>query len=899
MSLGANPLLAYCTRLCESTRDGLDWLLVNEAELKQDLAGPVRELRKAVVEGRRLRRAAGRKMCVGVFGPSQTGKSYLISALARDGTKPVMADFGGDCVDFLADINPQGGKESTGLVTRFTIDRPESVPPGYPVELRLLTETDVVKVLANSYVFDVNRDDEDEASHSVEAIQTLLARLEGRARPEAVGTLDPVDIVDLEEYCNRRLVKSPRIKVLRRTDFWRVATRIAHRLDGSDRAELFGIVWDGLPAFTNVYRRLYQVLERFDFAESVFASYEALRDRATSIITVDTLAGIGEGRGDGVEVVTSAGRRGTVLRNELAAITAELKIVMRDLPYDFFRHTDLLDFPGYRSRMSIAKLPEYIQQNGMRELMIRGKVAYLFERYSDEQELTSMLLCQGPENFEVIDLPSVVYDWIRNTHGATPAERPAERTSLFFIQTKADMVFQQSAGKAEDASRFVARLENNLLQSYGKQAYENGGKAWPMEWTPGRPFQKLFLLRNPAIVQDNMFDYEEVDGIQRERALRGDKLGYVDRLRRAFIEDATIRQHYGSPEAAWDAMMELNDGGVRRIAEELRPVCDPRTKAAQVAARASRLAEEVRTRLQPYYYSGDIVEQKKKKRVMAARLSDRLKRCFDRERFGELLDVLQLRTDDLYDLYEVVERRPVIEEAAAALAAEPEPEVEADDDGASFLDSLLSDEPAPVQPQTQAKKTGGSSVLDLPSRYALAIEQAWIEQLNRLGDNPALLRYFDLTKQDWVNLTQELQTAARRLRLSDVMRQAIERGASFRQIPKSALIWKQAKPAAVVLNDFLAYLGFGGKRAPGGAEIQIDSRRFVVFPPRSVVGGEPVLEQQALRYDRTFFQHWLLCLVRLAEDNVEFEAGSSINIAQNERLGSLLTGLQGPAPAAA
>ena len=304
MSLGTNSLLAYCTQLCENTRGGLDWLLANEAELKQDLAGPVRELRKAVVEGRRLQRAAGRKMCVGVFGPSQTGKSYLISALAREGTKPVMADFGGDYVDFLADINPQGGKESTGLVTRFTIDRPDSVPPGYPVELRLLTETDVVKVLANSYVFDVNRDDEDEASHSVEAIQTLLARLEGRARAETVGTLDPVDIVDLEEYCNRRLVKSPRVKVLRRTDFWRVATRIAHRLDGSDRSELFAIIWDGLPAFTNVYRRLHLVLERFDFAESVFASYDALRDRATSIITVDTLAGIGEGRGDGVEVTT-------------------------------------------------------------------------------------------------------------------------------------------------------------------------------------------------------------------------------------------------------------------------------------------------------------------------------------------------------------------------------------------------------------------------------------------------------------------------------------------------------------------------------------------------------------------------------------------------------------------
>lgn len=50
-------------------------------------------------------------------------------------------------------------------------------------------------------------------------------------------------------------------------------------------------------------------------------------------------------------MVTKAGRRVAAGRSEIAALTAELAITMRHKPDDFFEHTDLLDFPGYRSRL--------------------------------------------------------------------------------------------------------------------------------------------------------------------------------------------------------------------------------------------------------------------------------------------------------------------------------------------------------------------------------------------------------------------------------------------------------------------------------------------------------------------------------------------------------------------
>jgi hypothetical protein len=103
----------------------------------------------------------------------------------------------------------------------------------------------------------------------------------------------------------------------------------------------------------------------------------------------------------------------TLPRSEVTALIAELRIVISEQPWDFFQHTDLLDFPGARSREQIKDLPAFLETgDALQSLFLRGKVAYLFERYCAEQELTSMLLCIGPSNQEVKTLPEMVYDWI-------------------------------------------------------------------------------------------------------------------------------------------------------------------------------------------------------------------------------------------------------------------------------------------------------------------------------------------------------------------------------------------------------------------------------------------------------------------------------------------------------
>ena len=131
-----------CRATSQVAQKAIDWFNDNSDKVRQELPTLTREFRKLALQARKYEAAAHRPMCVGVFGPSQAGKSYLISALARRGTNPLMAVFDShpEGIDFVKEINPEGGQEATGLVTRFSI-RPVQAPAGAPVALRLLSQT--------------------------------------------------------------------------------------------------------------------------------------------------------------------------------------------------------------------------------------------------------------------------------------------------------------------------------------------------------------------------------------------------------------------------------------------------------------------------------------------------------------------------------------------------------------------------------------------------------------------------------------------------------------------------------------------------------------------------------------------------------------------------------------
>ncbi len=78
-----------CEALAVAASEGVGWLkgaASTSPTVAQQAPSLISELQKVRNQSRKLARAARRRMCVGVFGPSQAGKSYLVSILAsRDG----------------------------------------------------------------------------------------------------------------------------------------------------------------------------------------------------------------------------------------------------------------------------------------------------------------------------------------------------------------------------------------------------------------------------------------------------------------------------------------------------------------------------------------------------------------------------------------------------------------------------------------------------------------------------------------------------------------------------------------------------------------------------------------------------------------------------------------------
>ena len=601
-------LASRCEALADVVRQAADWVRENRDLVRGEHDGLLAELRRSGRFFQRCRVASVRKMCAGVFGPSQAGKSYLISALARDAAGRLMADFSGELHDFISEINPPGGKESTGLVTRFTMTRPATPPPaGFPVQIRLLSETDLVKIFANTYYADCEHEDEPDGKAITAALNVLEKKVQ--PGPERV-TLD--DFEELQEYLTKNFKAKPRVQELGRT-YWTRALEIGPRLALADRCQLYSLIWDQVEPFDRAFDLLVAGLERLGHADLAFCPLLALIPREKSIIDVDMLAGLNDNdQSDCIEVAAPNGVRALLPRAVVTALTAELTIVMRDKPDDYYEHTDLLDFPGYRARYQFADIRRELRAPDMlRQMFLRGKVAYLFQRYCAERELTSMLLCIGPSNQEVQDLPGVINDWILSTHGETPERRKGKPISLYFVLTKSDVEFDEKVGEDSVVRRWDTRLQASLLDFFGKQ-YD-----WPNDWDGEKKFNNIFLLRNPNYIFDKILDY---DAAKREIGVRDQKEPYVAALRDAFCHSPVVREHFEAPEASWAALMELNDGGIGLLREKLRPVCNPGLKRQQIETSLVERQDRLAARFRAYWKSDDKEAERRQKELLGQQL---------------------------------------------------------------------------------------------------------------------------------------------------------------------------------------------------------------------------------------------------------------------------------------
>ncbi len=875
-------LAEHCGAMAKASIDALAWFADNGKLVGARQQALQRSFRKHAVEAQKLAAAAVRPMSVAAFGASQAGKSFLIGALIapHGGDAQVVFGEGAEArqLDFLDEVNPQGGNETTGLVTRFSVT-PQPTPAGHSVALRLLGEVDIVKILANAYLYDLSG--AGDWTPGDEALSKLRDDMEATAGSGQVDALRLEDVFELRDYLEQNLGRHPLAGSLGER-YWSAAEELLPRLAPADRARAFAPLWGGLPEFTELYSRLKAALDQLGHPEWAYVPLGSITDRSGGILHVRTLYGLdlpGEG-GSPVQVTTDSGVHATLPKPVVTALTAELRVTLTRTPWPFFEHTDLLDFPGARSRLDSG--PEKWLRNpdenpdGRAQCFLRGKVAVLFDNYVADLDLNSMLLCVGPENQEVRKLPELIEGWIGRTHGRKPEDRQGRRVALFLCMTKADRLFDLATG-ASDSESTRNRLANNIGFYPG----------WTENWTPGKPFDNSYLIRNPNIRRDDLFDYEggqskigseggsagDSETVPPERGLRDDKVAWLERFRGAFLAEELVRRHVGKAEEKWEAMLSLNDGGISYLAAALGPLCDPDLKYEQIRPRAEELQRHILAELTHFHEAGDLQSRVEERMAQATEVVRALLAapetigCFFRELMVDEARLAQAYLDCMRQVGRSSEGEKPRPAAAASITIELPP-------GMEPLDATAPEE------ATHEPRVFGDAAL-----------RVWLDDLERRAGDELLASAYNLTPAQFLQVVNELAVAAKRLDLPD----AIE--VQLNEVPRfgspDEVVHRVAMAAALTLNGLVTKLGSDlepDDEANGGAKIVFP------HPPEIQPGALPDLPNDPAEMARIrgrTISAWLGALRDLARRNASWGQGGFVDPEQNRRLGALIGQVRG------
>ncbi len=587
----AEQVETLATELC-------DWLSeFNPSRHAEDLLPIVESDEFEVLKLRRLAgslyTSAKVPVAAAVYGPSQVGKSLFVGQVLKPHSES-FCPLGGDEthgepayykeLSFDNDLNPQcGSNEATALVTRFTTkDRiGAEASPEYPVMVRALTRVQWLRVLARGFHVECKTPDQSWQQGELEELIDDLARKFPGTEIDRHWRMDLLDTFSYMRNVDRRGFQAKEA----------ILNGLLSRYPLSEEgyvAAAAALFWDSWQSLTNLFIRINNFLDKItlgDHDPAVFSHWAGVRflldsqrakvhERRTSKVwpRVDW-ADIHLVKKDKYYVLDYQPGSGTGTE-ELETIQAGmLELVMPVLPHrlnDDWRRVieqmDFLDVPGMRAGRQGAEQGKRVEAESLEEQMEivkRGKVAYLFERYTEELQIQTLLLLSRGGNLEVTSqMKHHIDKWGKFRYGEKvwPLRVRDEVPALFVGLTGIDEEFRNREEYA-DKGLYENRL-GQLIDALGPVMNDFGGR--------GKNFTNVYPIRYPGTWDTNQAQREE-----------GDPKKW-DRARGAFLEAPLVTQYVRAPEQRWDTAMRDDDGGLSLISGGIRAVTTAEDKQNQL-----------------------------------------------------------------------------------------------------------------------------------------------------------------------------------------------------------------------------------------------------------------------------------------------------------------------------
>ena len=626
-----------------------------------------------------------KKPVIALFGKSQVGKSYLVDNILATETEkklkiPNFTD--GSEHYFLGELNPEGGKESTGVVSRFSIEK-NDLQKQYPIEVKLITPKDLIIIMCDGYYSDI-KDYVNPRGISKDEIIDFLSEITSICGSTAQHYLSDDDLYEIQDYLGKYFKDKTQLMNFKDAGFWNILADSIMKIPPKNWVKVFELLWGRVERFNKLFISLINELEHLNFSKIVFVEFSALLQKYGSILDVTRIFELESDSRPKVNVEIDNKQTKLITRSKLAALTYEVIIPIKEELSDknkggkeFLKKVDILDFPGARSREQDdeSKIPT-MSNNEFYNYFRRGKVAYLFNRYSELFEINSLLFCVDNEQLEVKELSFLLKNWIDFYIGADVAERTEKlneiinkNTSninnidpLFIIFTKANLMLEY---KDTDVSgnydyKWRTRFEDIFIKEFCK------GNNWYKEWKYKNDnkqsieeFKNMYMLRSfkwDAGIYEGYAEHNKESNI---KAIRED---YMKGLSESFLNLNFCQKHFHNPEKSWKEFTDLNKDGSEYIIENITPIANnnyrTRLFVKKLKEYRDAIIDEIKTK---HYHSDKLDEQINKAEKESKEVIDDMNYYFDRYEdsryeFGNFIEHFNISEANIRDFFRNIMR---------------------------------------------------------------------------------------------------------------------------------------------------------------------------------------------------------------------------------------------------
>ena len=379
-------------------------------------------------------------------------------------------------------------------------------------------------------------------------------------------------------------------------------------------------------------------------------------------------------------------------------------------------------------------------------------------------------------------------------------------------------------------------------------------------------------MRNPIFYAEAIIEYDRSISPWREQRIIPDKRARLEELRQGHNTASLVRQHFAEPDVAWNAALDLNDGGVSHLLSSLARVCNPATKVRQIAEQLIIVVRDVQARLDNYYVPANQDERRQEKLAAAQKVVGAVDKLLNAGQLGAFVGSIMVSAD------EVARRIDRIPESVR---------IDSDDTVSPTAEVLPSPfaSLAPTPPVSDAKEQPLMMTIER-FRAKRSIEY-WIETMERNYNDQRLSSGLGIDRDCVRSLIDELEFAARRMgvreRLEDLLKETISDSPAQNKSLPAAIVCAEA------VNGFVATLGQDSVAEEDRPVVNsADGETAPVFTPRPVRFSADDLPVNRVNTAREFRNNWVFALADMYMKNAEQGDDENLNTRQNTRLGDIL-----------